>query len=207
MLSKRFLVVIALVYFGICSSVGRGQKSASSIQTNQQGVSITNVEPGVYTLQKLFDAADDVSIVEVVAGNTESYESAVYKAKVLTRFKGAATGETIYFGPYEGTRLGGKYLVFLRAAKVISPLHRENLGFGPVRMRRCSMKAIAQWKSLMSAFFQAKRCRCSAATAYVYAPTTSSCQSQSRYLLKQRDIRHSGVDGLDVMDFSRSFRL
>jgi hypothetical protein len=95
-------------------------------------LAITNVEPGTYTLQKLFDVADDVFIVEVVAGDTEAYESAVYKAKVLTRFKGAGTGDIIYFGPYIDTRLGGKYLVFLRTDKTISPLHKENPGFGAV---------------------------------------------------------------------------
>jgi hypothetical protein len=108
------------------------KRRLQSLRKGQQKESITNVEPGTYTLQKLFDAADDVAIVEVVAGDTEAYESAVYKAKVLTRFKGAGTSEIIYFGPYIDTRLGGKYLVFLRTDKTISPLHKENPGFGAV---------------------------------------------------------------------------
>jgi hypothetical protein len=131
MVTKRFLVLIALFYVTSCFSVSGGQTTTVVVEKGQKKLSITNVEPGIYTLQKLFDAADDVFIVEVVAGDTETYESAVYKAKVLTRFKGGGKDEVIYFGPYD-TRLGGKYLLFLRTDKVISPLHEENPGFGPV---------------------------------------------------------------------------
>jgi hypothetical protein len=110
------------------------QKAAIAVtaKDGRQQVSTTTAEPGIYTLQKLYDLADDVSVVEIVAGDTESYESAVYKAKVLTPFKGPAAGEIIYLGPYIGTRLGGTYLVFLRKSDTISPSGEKKQGFGRV---------------------------------------------------------------------------
>lgn len=133
MLTKRLSTLIGLICCGICSSVNCEQQAAITVTANaQQQVSITNTEPGTYTLQKLYDVADDVSVVEIVAGDTESYASAVYKARVLTQFKGPAAGEIIYLGPYIGTRLGGKYLVFLRKADTIFPSNEKRHGFGPV---------------------------------------------------------------------------
>jgi hypothetical protein len=45
-----------------------------------------------------FKQADIVALVKVISGNTETYNVAVNKAEVLKNFKGAAAGETIYFG-------------------------------------------------------------------------------------------------------------
>jgi hypothetical protein len=45
-----------------------------------------------------FKQADIVALVKVISGNTETYDIAVNKAEVLKNFKGAAAGETIYFG-------------------------------------------------------------------------------------------------------------
>jgi hypothetical protein len=134
MLTKRFSALIGLICCGICSSVNCEQKAAITVtaKDGRQQISTTNTEPGIYTLQKLHDVADDVSIVEIVGGDTESYESAVYKAKVLIHFKGPATGEIIYLGPYIGTRLGGTYLVFLRKSNTISPSSEKRHGFGRV---------------------------------------------------------------------------
>jgi hypothetical protein len=50
----------------------------------------------------------------MVSGDMESYSTTVYKAEVVTSFKGAAAGETVYFGPYVGERLGWEYILFLR---------------------------------------------------------------------------------------------
>ena len=80
----------------------------------QEPARVINTEPGVYKLADLFKNADTVAIVKVESGDTESYDLAVYKAKVVKSFKGATGGKTIYYGPYIGDRLGWDYLVFLR---------------------------------------------------------------------------------------------
>jgi hypothetical protein len=52
-----------------------------------------------------------------VAGDTENYDVPVYKAKVVENFKGSKEGDTLYIGPYLGSRLGYEYLLFLRNLK------------------------------------------------------------------------------------------
>jgi hypothetical protein len=76
-------------------------------------VTTTISEPRTYELAKLFQQADRVVLAKVVGGDTESYDVAVYKAEVVKNFKGGAAGETFYFGPFLGKRLGWEYILFL----------------------------------------------------------------------------------------------
>ena len=103
----------------------------TSAQQSQEKVTIT--EPGVYELAGLFKQADTVALVRVVSGDTETYSVAVYKAEVTKSFKGAAAGETVYFGPYVGARLGWEYLLFLRnVPKTITPKATSSIGYGTI---------------------------------------------------------------------------
>jgi len=100
----------------------------------QRSEEITITEPGIYKLEELFKAADSVAMVKVLSGDTESYDIAVYKADVVRSFKGAVAGETIYFGPYVGERLGGEYILFLRkVAEPLTPKNASNAGYGRIR--------------------------------------------------------------------------
>jgi hypothetical protein len=95
---------------------------------------VTITEPGVYKLDELFKVADVVAVVKVVSGDTESYETAVYKGEVIQSFKGMATGQTLYFGPFIGERLGWEYVLFLRnSPKPITPKTTANASYGTVR--------------------------------------------------------------------------
>jgi hypothetical protein len=99
----------------------------------QQSKEVSITEPGIYELAGLFKQADTVAIVRVMAGDAEAYNVAVYKAEVVKSFKGAAAGDTVYFGPYAGTRLGWEYILFLR--KVPGPIEPKsplNAGFGTI---------------------------------------------------------------------------
>ena len=79
-------------------------------------------EPGVYDLTALFKRADRVALVKVTAGDSEAYTTAVYKAEVVKGFKGRSGGQTLFFGPYLGNKLGSEYILFLHdASKTISP--------------------------------------------------------------------------------------
>jgi hypothetical protein len=75
-------------------------------------------EPATVTITDLFKQADVVVVVEILSGDSENYETAVYKAKVLTTFKGAEVGQQLFFGPFIGYEVGGEYVAFLRRAKV-----------------------------------------------------------------------------------------
>jgi hypothetical protein len=99
----------------------------------QQTVQVVPVEPDIIKLENLFVKSDTVALVKVVSGDTENYAAAVYKAEVIQSFKGAAVGETIYFGPYEGVRLGWEYVLFLRrAAKPLAPKTTAKVSYGTV---------------------------------------------------------------------------
>ena len=90
-------------------------------------------EPGVFQLAHLFSRADRVALVKVVSGTTEAYDIPIYKAQVEKAFKGAAAGETIYFGPYIATELGSEYILFLRdKSNAIAPKTKADVGYGTV---------------------------------------------------------------------------
>ena len=91
-------------------------------------------EPGVYQLADLYNRADKVVLVEVLAGDAEAYDVAIYKARVVKGFKGASTGETIFFGPYIKMELGSEYFLFLRNVPTPkAPKTKSDEGFGPVK--------------------------------------------------------------------------
>ena len=95
---------------------------------------VTIQEPGVYDVAKLFKQADKVVLVKVVAGDTEAYDVAIYKAEIKKSFKGANAGETIYFGPFLGQKLGWEYILFLRdVPKPITPKATSNTGYGTIQ--------------------------------------------------------------------------
>jgi hypothetical protein len=83
-------------------------------------------------LENLFSQADQVVLVKIVAADDEHYETAVYKAQVELAYKGAASGETIYFGPFVGYALGNEYLLFLRTGAGERANKNEGLSFGDI---------------------------------------------------------------------------
>jgi hypothetical protein len=100
----------------------------------QQSKEVTITEPGIYELSGLFKQADTVALVRIVSGDTETYSTAVYKAEVVKSFKGVHSGETIYFGPYVGERLGWEYILFLRnVSEPIKPKNIANDAYGTIR--------------------------------------------------------------------------
>ena len=124
------MIVHARIFFLITAlSITAGQTLPR--QSKETTIQIT--EPSVGTLADLFKQADIVALVETVDGNTESYSTAVYKAKVTQSFKGPPSGSTIYFGPHIGMRLGWEYVVFLRTVKEpIAPTTKSASSYGTV---------------------------------------------------------------------------
>lgn len=92
-------------------------------------------EPGTVAIADLFAQADVVAVVKILSGDSENYETAVYKSRVVTAFKGAEVGQQLFFGPFIGYEVGSEYVAFLRRAKV-SPKLRPHDGptesYGPL---------------------------------------------------------------------------
>ena len=100
----------------------------------QQSKEITIKEPEMIELSDLFKMADAVVLAKVISGDTENYSNAVYKGQVLKSFKGASAGDILFFGPYEGQRLGSEYILFLHnAAEPIAPKTGSHANYGTVR--------------------------------------------------------------------------
>ncbi len=90
----------------ICTTLAVGQVKQIEIS-----------EPATVNLGDLFKQADVVAVVYILSGDSEHYPDAIYKAEVLTPFKGVRKGERIYFGPFVSYAVGGEYLAFLRRSK------------------------------------------------------------------------------------------
>src|ERR1700687_5301203 len=106
---------------------------SAEITSAQRSTEITITEPAVINVAGLFKQADTVALVEIVSGDTENYSVVIYKGKVIRSFKGAEAGQTVYFGPYIGQRLGWKYFLFLRNAnREIAPTTTSGAGYGTV---------------------------------------------------------------------------
>lgn len=106
--------------------------SAQSMPKQQQK-EITITEPATYALAKLYKSADKVALVQIRSGDAESYKFAVYKGVVVTGYKAATKGETIYFGPYIGQKVGWEYILFLRnVTQPLVPTSASSLNYGTV---------------------------------------------------------------------------
>jgi len=83
-------------------------------------------------LEDLFKQADQVGVVRIVSGDSESYPTAVYKAVVENGYKGMESGQIIFFGPYDSYGIGNKYLLFLKKGNAVSPNKTSNGPYGVV---------------------------------------------------------------------------
>jgi hypothetical protein len=84
---------------------------------------IVLTEPAVLAIEELFRKADVVALVRILAGDMEGYQEpiyAVYKAEVLTGYKGVKSGGTLSYGPFVGGSIGKEYVLFL--SKVAPPV-------------------------------------------------------------------------------------
>lgn len=118
---------------------------------------VTNVEPGIYKITDLFKAADIVAIVKVVSGDTENYEHAVYKGVVVQSFKGPSSGAIVYFGPFDGERLGWEYFLFLRnAPKPVAPKAAASASYGTIQYSEIFNQGYSSMESSYECVFDGK---------------------------------------------------
>jgi hypothetical protein len=123
----------------------------------QNTITMTNTEPGNIKLESLFQMADTVALVKVVSGDTENYPKTVYKGQVVTSFKGAVDGATIYFGPYVGIKLGWEYVLFLRnAAKPLTPNSTSSANYGAVQYSEIFNEGYSSMESSYQCVFDGK---------------------------------------------------
>ena len=118
----------------------------------QQVKEVSIVEPGVIKLANLFKMADAVALVKVVSGDTENYDTAVYKAEVVKSFKGAEVGEAVYFGPYVGLDSDGS--MFCSCAAWQNHWSRRQLQTSTMErsiIPRSLTRATVRWRHPMNA--------------------------------------------------------
>lgn len=129
---------------------------AALAQTGKKDT-ITIREPGTYQLGQLFNDADKVVLAKVVAGDTESYDVAIYKADVVKNFKGGAAGETLFYGPFLGERLGVEYILFLRdVPKPITPKQTSTPGYGTIRYSQVFNEGLTSLETSYECVFDGK---------------------------------------------------
>ena len=118
---------------------------------------VTITEPGSYKLDELFKVSDAVVFVKVLSGDTENYEKAVYKGEVIRSFKGMAPGQTMYFGPFIGERLGWEYVLFLRnSSKRATPKTTANASYGAVQYWKVFDEGYSSMETSYECVFEGK---------------------------------------------------
>jgi hypothetical protein len=130
---KTALVPFSLLILGVLPLQATfGQTVTVKAEPPTSVVTIT--EPARYKLEELYKKADVVALVRIISGDMESYDVAIYKAVVVTNFKGTTDGQTIYYGPFIGEKLGSEYVVFLRNVKEPAvPKDAKNPAYGTVK--------------------------------------------------------------------------
>ena len=129
----------------------------SATVSAQSSPDLTIAEPAVHTIGDLFKNADIVAVVKVLSGDTENYEHAVYKGEVVRSFKGAATGATVYFGPFVGERLGWEYFLFLHnKTKSLAPKTAASAGYGTIRYSEIFNQGYSSMESSYQCVFDGK---------------------------------------------------
>jgi hypothetical protein len=130
---KNALVLFSLLIIGFMPShPAFGQTVTDKAEPEPIVVNIT--EPARIKLERLYRIADVVAVVRVVAGDTENYNISISKAVVVKNFKGTTEGQTLYFGPFIGYKLGWEYIVFLRNVREpAAPKDAKNPAYGTVK--------------------------------------------------------------------------
>jgi hypothetical protein len=156
-LNSIFRSVFFVWLFIVISGPTFTAQSAITITTaspQSQEKTITTTEPGIAKLAAIFQSADIVALVKITSGDTESYEGAVYKSKVIKNFKGTKDGEDIYFGPFWGQRLGWEYVVFLlKGNKPLSPISTAQGGYGTIPYSKIFMEGYTAMESSYECVF------------------------------------------------------
>ncbi len=114
----RSLLILLSTLLAACPCLSQENppaKDPSLGQVRTQSVAIS--EPATVKVEDLFKQADVVAVVKILSGDTEHYSATVYKAEVVTPFKGVRAGEIVFLGPFVGYRIGWEYLAFLRRAE------------------------------------------------------------------------------------------
>lgn len=113
---------------------------------SQQSETIVITEPGIYKLADFFKRADIVALVKTVSGDTESYNVAVYKAELITSFKGMQRERRSILAPMQEPGSGGNTLYFCITSP--NPSNRRlhgTLATELFTMLKFLIKAMAPW--------------------------------------------------------------
>jgi len=125
-----------------------------------QSQTVTITEPGVYNIRDLFNTASIVAVVKGLSRDTENYEHDIYKGSIIRSFKGPPIGEVIYFGPFDGERLGWEYVLFLKSdAKPANPKTTVATSYGTVRYSQIFNEGYSSMETSYQCVFPGKEVR------------------------------------------------
>jgi len=129
----------------------------SSVMTTSGSDTVAIAEPASMSLTQLFSLSDMVAVVRIVAGDTENYKTALYKATVVKSYKGTTDGQVLYFGPYEGYGLGSEYVVFLKTAKdLAAPKSAPGAAWGTVKYSQVFNQGYSAMETSYQCVFEGK---------------------------------------------------
>jgi hypothetical protein len=153
---KNAPILAGLLLLGaLATQAAHGQ--TVTVRADPQTETVTITEPGRIQLAQLFKMSDVVAVVRIVSGDTENYKTAIYKATVLTSFKGTADGQTIYFGPFIGNRLGEEYVVFMLNAKEPAvPTTAPTAAYGTVKHYEVFNQGLSEMETSYECVFDGK---------------------------------------------------
>jgi hypothetical protein len=106
------LPLIIFLMMLVCFAQNKPPAKNSSPAGTEMTVEIS--DPASVKIEDLFKQADMVGIVKILSGDSEHYSQAIYKAEVVTPYKGVAKGDIIFLGPFVGYRVGWEYLACLK---------------------------------------------------------------------------------------------
>jgi hypothetical protein len=150
---KDVLICAGLLFAGVLPRESANGQTVT-VKAEPPTVSFTTVEPGRIDLAQLFKMSD---FVAVVSGDTENYKTTMYKAVVVTSFKRTASGQTIYFGPYDGGKMGSEYVVFLRIAKEPAvPTTTPTAAYGTVKYMEVFNEGYSEMETSYACVFHEK---------------------------------------------------
>jgi hypothetical protein len=153
---KYSLVPLGLLVLAIHSPIAVDCQTVT-VKGEPTTTVISVTEPGTIKLEQLFKMADVVAVVRVISGDTENYKTAIYKAVVVSNFKGTTEGQTLYFGPYIGDRLGWEYIVFLHSVKEPAvPKDAKNPVYGTVKYFEVFNQGYSSMESSYECIFDGK---------------------------------------------------
>lgn len=149
------LATIKRTAIGVCCLIVLAGAMCSAQKSDDKTMVIN--EPGRYDIHELYNDADIIALIEIQSSDAEHYDAAVYKGKVIEGFKGVSAGQSLYFGPYVGLKLGWQYVLFLhKSSSPLAPKDPARPGYGTIQYAKVFNGGYSSLETSYECVFDAK---------------------------------------------------